>query len=167
MEIKVIKGDITEMGVDAIVNAANKELRWGSGVCGAIFNKAGGYKLQEECDKLSPIKTGEAVITNGYNLKAKYIIHAAGPVYMDNNEDARLLTNAYKNSLDLAEKYKLKSIAFPSISTGVYGYPVEEASTIAINTVKNYVAKSVELVIFVCFDDYTYHLYLRNMKKEA
>ncbi len=163
MDIKVIKGDITEMGVDVIVNAANKELRWGSGVCGAIFEKAGGYKLQEECNKLAPIKTGEAVITNGYNLKAKYIIHTAGPVYMDNNEDARLLSNSYRNSLELADKYNLKSIAFPSISTGVYGYPREDACKIAISIAKEFKAKSLELVIFVCFDDYNYKLYLNNI----
>ncbi len=163
MEIKVIKGDITEMGTDAIVNAANTQLRWGSGVCGAIFEKANGYKLQEECNKYTPIKTGEAVMTKGYDLKAKYIIHAAGPVYLGNGEDARLLESAYLNSLKIADENNLKSIAFPSISTGVYGYPREEASLIAINTVKAFEAKSLELVIFVCFDEYTYKLYINNL----
>ena len=163
MEIKVILGDITEMGTDAIVNAANTQLRWGSGVCGAIFNKAGGYKLQEECNKYTPIKTGEAIMTKGYDLKAKYIIHAAGPVYLGNGEDERLLECAYYNSLKLADDNNLKSIAFPSISTGVYGYPREEASIIAIKTVKEFKAKSLELVVFVCFDEYTYKLYLNNI----
>ena len=165
MEIKVIKGDITKLDTDAIVNAANKELRGGSGVCGAIFRASGHYdELQKECYKKGPIKTGEAAITSGYDLKAKYIIHAAGPIYSSytNEEAERLLTNTYISSLKLADSYNLSSIAFPSISTGVYGYPIDKASKTAINAIKNYKAKTVELVLIVCFDDFTYNEYLKN-----
>lgn len=167
MEIKIIKGDITKLDTDAIVNAANKELRGGSGVCGAIFKASGHYEeLQRECYSKGPIKTGEAAITNGYDLKAKYIIHAVGPKYFLCNNDIEaeeLLSKAYISSLKLADSYNLKSIAFPSISTGVYGYPREDASIIAIKTVKEFEAKSLELVVFVCFDEYTYKLYQNNI----
>ena len=163
MDIKLIFGDITEMGVDAIVNAANGSLRWGSGVCGAIFQKANGLKLQQECDKLAPVNTGDAVMTKGYDLKARYIIHAVGPIYSGSSKDPELLAQAYLNSLKLADEHNLKSIAFPSISTGIYGYPKEEACQIAIKTVKEFVPKSLELVIFVCFVEENYRLYQKYL----
>ena len=163
MKINIIIGDITESDCDAIVNAANRELRWGSGVCGAIFRKAGGDILQKECYEKGPIKTGEAIETKGYNLKAKYIIHTAGPVYHDysKEESKRLLSNSYLNSMKLADKLKLKSIAFPSISTGVYGYPLDKACRIAIKTIKEYNPISLELVVIVCFDEKTYNEYIK------
>ena len=158
MEFIIEKGDITFYEVDAIVNAANTELLAGGGVCGAIFRKAGYVNLQNECDKLAPIKTGEAVITKGYDLKAKYIIHAVGPIY-SGNKSAPYLKNAYINSLKVAEDNNLESIAFPSISTGIYGYPLEEASKIAIDAIMNYKYKNLKKVIMVCFDDNTYQIY--------
>jgi len=161
MEIKIILGDITLSNCDAIVNAANKELRGGSGVCGAIFKKAGWDELQKECYEKGPIKTGEAIETKGYNLKAKYIIHAVGPIYRS-DLDAPLLRNAYINSLKVADRLKLKSIAFPSISTGVYGYPKEKACLIALNAIKEYIPETLEVVEFVCFDLDTYNLYKKN-----
>ena len=166
MEVKIILGDITERNTDAIVNAANRELRWGSGVCGAIFRKAGGEILQKECYEKGPIKTGEAIETKGYNLKAKYIIHTAGPIYYDysKEESKRLLSNSYLNSMKLADKLGLKSIAFPSISTGVYGYPIEEASKIALKTIYNYKPETLELVEIVCFDKNTFNEYNKNAR---
>lgn len=163
MEIKLIKGDITKCDTDAIVNAANKQLMGGSGVCGAIFHASGHYKaLQDECNKVGPIETGEAAITSGFDLKAKYIIHAVGPKYFLCKSDAEaeeLLKKAYVSSLKLADKYNLKSIAFPSISTGVYGYPKDRACKVALKAIKEYDPSSVELVLIVCFDDETYNLY--------
>ena len=165
VRINIIKGDITELNCDAIVNAANKELRGGSGVCGAIFNKAGWDDLQKECYAKGPIKTGEAEITKGYRLKAKYIIHAVGPIYSgDDLKDSKLLYNAYTNSLRKAEEYFLSSIAFPSISTGVYGYPKEKAALIAIQAIRDFNYTHIEEVIFACFDDYTYELYKSLLK---
>ena len=161
MEIKIILGDITLSNCDAIVNAANRELRGGSGVCGAIFKKAGWDELQKECYEKGPIKTGEAIETKGYNLNAKYIIHAVGPIY-HSDSDAPLLKSAYINSLKVADRLNLKSIAFPSISTGVYGYPKEKACLIAIDAIKEYIPTSVEVVEFVCFDLDTYNLYKKN-----
>ena len=160
MEIEIIKGDITKLDVDAIVNAANKYLQEGGGVCGAIFRAANSPRLQEECNKYSPIKTGDAIITRGYNLKAKYIIHAVGPVYRDDSSSI-YLEKAYYNSLELADDYNLKTIAFPSISTGIYGYPLEKASKIAIDTIKKYDSKSINKVILVCFNDEAYNLYIK------
>ena len=125
MPFNIVRHDITKMEVDAIVNAANTELRMGGGVCGAIFNAAGVEQMTEACSKLAPIKTGEAVITPGFALPARHVIHAAGPVYkeecMEQNET--LLRAAYTNSLRLAVEHKLESVAFPLISSGIYGYP--------------------------------------------
>ena len=162
--IELIKGDITKLDVNCIVNAANKELRGGSGVCGAIFRASGSYEeLQKECYSKASIKTGEAAITKGYNLKAKYIIHAVGPIYSyDDINDSKLLYNAYYNSLKLAEEYSIKSIAFPSISTGVYNYPINKASKIALKAINEFNYKTIEKVIIVCFDDETYNEYMKN-----
>lgn len=165
-KITVVKGDITKEKVDAIVNAANNGLRGGGGVDGAIHS-AGGPKIAEECrdiiSKIGELKTGEAVITSGGNLKARYVIHTVGPIWYggDRNEKT-LLSNAYENSLKLAEENRIKTIAFSNISTGVYGFPKELASKIAFDTVieslKKY--KIIEQVKFICFDDYNYKLYL-------
>ena len=160
MEIKInksilslVEGDITQQGTDAIVNAANKTLRGGGGVDGAI-HRAGGPKILEEFIRIGGCETGEAVITSGGNLKAKYVIHTVGPVYRDGlHSEPRLLENAYKNSLRLASSKGIKSIAFPSISTGAYGYPLEEAAAIALRTAVDYLKEhdDIELVRFVLF----------------
>jgi len=164
-DIQLIKGDITKMKVDAIVNAANSSLLGGGGVDGAI-HRAGGPKILEECmvirEKQGGCKTGEAVITTGGNLPAKYVIHTVGPVWYGgkNNED-ELLANAYKNSLRLATEYEIKSIAFPNISTGVYGFPKQRAAEIAVNAVKDFfnLTTLIKEVFFVCFDEENYKIY--------
>lgn len=159
-KILVIKGDITNLEVDAIVNAANKTLLGGGGVDGAIHSAAG-PELLDECKTLGGCETGEAKITKGYNLPAKYVIHTVGPVWHGGGKhEAELLKNCYINSLKLAEEKGIKSIAFPNISTGVYGYPKEEAARIAIDSVRNYIKYStIEKVIFVCFNDENFNLY--------
>ena len=161
MKIKLVLGDLTEANVDVIVNASNVNLLAGGGVCGAIFRAAGYKALQEECNKLAPIKTGDAVITSGYNLPAKYIIHTAGPIYKDDSSSI-YLKKSYYNSLKLAYSKCLKSIAFPSISTGIYGYPIDKASKIAINAIEefynDYPNSNIE-VFFYFIDEYTYSFY--------
>ena len=142
MSLSITKTDITTMTVDAIVNAANTDLQMGGGVCGAIFRAAGPQKLQEACTKLAPIKTGEAVITNGFDAKAKFIIHTAGPIYdPTDKQQAEQLSNCYSNSLKLAAQNNLKSIAFPLISAGIYGYPLNEAIQIAIDSINGFLQK--------------------------
>ena len=140
MSFKIINKDITKLDVDAIVNAANTSLQRGGGVCGAIFKAAGAEKLEEACNKLAPIPTGEAVITDGFDLKARYIIHTAGPVYNRANpkKSEELLAKSYKNSLKLAKEYELQSLAFPLISAGIYGYPKREALAIAQNIIEDF-----------------------------
>jgi len=150
----IIRQDITKLKVDAIVNAANTNLRQGGGVCGAIFQAAGVKKLQEACQKLAPITTGEAVITPGFSLPARFIIHAVGPIY--NSEHAeqseRLLKSAYTNSLKRAIENNCKSIAFPLISSGIYGYPKEAALQVATKTIQSFLKKHELDVILVVFD---------------
>ncbi len=167
--IEVIPGDITEFRVDAIVNAANSKLLNGAGVAGAIHDAAG-PELERECITLGGCETGEAKITKGYNLPAKYVIHTVGPVWHggNNNED-ELLANCYRNSLKLAEKHGIKTIAFPSISTGIYGFPFERASKIAIREVNNFLFRntSIEKVIFVCFNGWSYDFYVTQLWKES
>jgi len=154
MPFAIIRNDITKLRVDAIVNAANTSLRMGGGVCGAIFSAAGADKLQKACNNLAPIKTGEAVITNGFNLPAKYIIHTAGPIYNDGRHgEEALLRACYINSLNLALKNKCKSIAFPLISSGIYGYPKADALRIAVNAIREFIGSDkhdtdVSLVVF-------------------
>jgi len=162
--IEIFNGDITKLKVDAIVNAANSSLLGGGGVDGAIHRTAG-PKLLEECRKLNGCKTGEAKITKGYNLPANFVIHTVGPVWNGGSYDEEgLLSNCYLNSLKLAVENKIKSIAFPAISTGVYGFPLERAAQIAIKTVKKFIQsdKSIQKIIFVCFDDRTYQTYKIN-----
>lgn len=157
MNIQVIKGDITKLDVDAIVNAANSSLLGGGGVDGAI-HRAAGKELLAECRLLGGCKTGEAKITKGYNLKAKYVIHTVGPVYHDREDDSVLLESCYKSSMALALENDIHSIAFPAISTGVYGYPKDKACKIAVKTIKEYDKYDID-VYFVCFDSETYGLY--------
>jgi O-acetyl-ADP-ribose deacetylase len=164
--IKLIKADITRENVDAIVNAANSSLMGGGGVDGAI-HRAGGIKILEECKKIvaesGSLATGEAVITSGGNLPAKFVIHTVGPVWHGGaSGEAELLKNAYFNSLNLGAAHNLKSIAFPSISTGVYGFPIEKASLIAFNTVKDFIKNnrhSYDDVIFVVFSESDFEVY--------
>jgi O-acetyl-ADP-ribose deacetylase (regulator of RNase III) len=164
--IVVLKGDITGQDIDAVVNAANKSLLGGGGVDGAIHRTAG-PQLLEECRTLGGCETGEAKITKGYNLPAKYVIHTVGPVYgSENGEEAQLLANCYFNSLALAMNYDIKTIAFPAISTGIYGYPKEEASRIAIMAVKKFIHKDTLLdeVRFILFNNENLSIYQRKIE---
>lgn len=160
-KIELIKGDITKLKVDAIVNAANKSLLGGGGVDGAI-HAAAGPGLLAECRTLGGCNTGEAKITSGYNLLAKFVIHTVGPVWHGGeNSEKELLVSCYKNSLEIAETDKLKTIAFPNISTGVYGFPKEPAARIAVDTVKQFerASSNIRKVMFVCFDEENYQIY--------
>lgn len=164
MKIELLKADITEIQVDAIVNAANTSLLGGGGVDGAIHRK-GGKAILDECiqirNKQGGCKTGEAVITTAGNLHSKYVIHTVGPVWNgDKEEKSKLLADCYKNSLNLAIQNGIKTIAFPNISTGIYHFPKDKAAEIAIRTVKDFERISeIEKVIFVCFDDENYQIY--------
>ena len=163
--IIIKKCDITKLKVDAIVNAANKSLLGGGGVDGAI-HRAAGPGLLEECRGLHGCETGEAKITKGYNLAAKYVIHTVGPIYSASTEDPVKLANCYRNSLDLAYRHDVHSIAFPAISTGVYGYPKILASKIATDAIKEWLAEHDDYeieVILSCFDDVTEALYKRDL----
>lgn len=168
-KISVVIGDITKQEVDAIVNAANNTLLGGGGVDGAI-HRAAGPELLEECRKIGGCETGKAVITKGYNLPAEYVIHTVGPVWRGGSHgEAELLASCYKESLKLAVERGIRTIAFPSISTGAYGYPVELAAPIAINTVAEFVdsasSSSIEEVRFVCFHEKTYEIYRRELDR--
>jgi O-acetyl-ADP-ribose deacetylase len=159
--INIQQGDITQLDVDAIVNAANEHLDGGNGVDGAI-HAAAGPKLLEECLALGGCPTGEARLTKGYNLKAKHIIHTVGPVWYDGTEDEpQLLENCYRNSLQLACDNNIRTIAFPAISTGAYGFPPNQAASIAIKTTTDFLKKHdlPEQVTFVCFDEQSMSYY--------
>ncbi|MFQ3664053.1 MAG: macro domain-containing protein [Chloroflexaceae bacterium] len=155
--LELVRGDIVTQDVDAIVNAANEGLAEGGGVCGAIFRAAGSQELAAACRPLAPCPTGEARITPGFRLRARHIIHAVGPVYRRDDPDgsARLLAAAYSSSLALAARHGLSSVAFPSISTGIFGYPVEDAARVALAAVRDALAAggSVTLVRFVLWDE--------------
>lgn len=164
--ISIKKGDITKEAVDAIVNAANTSLLGGGGVDGAI-HRAAGPGLLEECKKLGGCQPGEARITGGYRLPARYVIHTPGPIYRDGRHgEADILASSYRNAMSLAKEYGLKSIAFPAISTGVYGYPKKEACAIAVDTVIDFMKTHAFLidVIFVLFDQDNYHIYVDYLK---
>ena len=160
-QIQVVQGDITKLDCDGIVNAANRSLLGGGGVDGAI-HRAAGPELLAECRTLHGCRTGEAKITKGYRLKAKYIIHTVGPIYSGTAEDAAQLADCYRNSLNLAKEHEVHSIAFPAISTGVYGYPLEDATEIAVKTVAQWLEAHADYamqVIFCCFDARTERVY--------
>lgn len=163
MKITILKADITTIAVDAIVNAANTSLLGGGGVDGAIHRK-GGAKILEECREIRSrqggCKTGEAVYTSGGNLPAKFVIHTVGPVWNGGNKnEPALLKACYLNSLKIAEELKLKTIAFPNISTGIYKFPKELAAKIAIETVQGYQSIGLDQVWFVCFDEENFGIY--------
>jgi len=165
--IELHHGDITKLAVDAIVNAANTTLLGGGGVDGAI-HRAAGPKLLEECRTLNGCNTGEAKITSGYNLPARYVIHTVGPVWHGgNNNEPALLRSCYTNSLTLADSKNLKTIAFPNISTGVYGYPKVDAAEIAVNSVTKWLEshKEIRKVIFAVFDEENYMIYHDKLQK--
>jgi O-acetyl-ADP-ribose deacetylase (regulator of RNase III) len=159
--IEIVQGDITTLHVDAIVNAANESLLGGGGVDGAI-HRAAGPELLEECRTLNRCKTGEAKITKGYRLRAKWVIHAVGPVWHGgHNKEDELLANCYRNSLTLAEKHAIRTIAFPCISTGVYRFPSERAARIALREIKSFLDgnKTVEKVLTICFGKTDFEIY--------
>ncbi len=160
-KISLYQGNITTLDCDCIVNAANSSLLGGGGVDGAI-HRAAGPKLLEECRMLNGCKKGKAKITKGYNLPAKFIIHTVGPVYSRKNDNKKLLSDCYTNSLNLAKENDIHSIAFPAISTGAYGYPLEEATDVAVKTVLKWLGENINYeikIIFCCFDKKTYDLY--------
>lgn len=155
MPFLIEQGNIVDYDVDCIVNAANRELLMGGGVCGAIFKAAGYTKLQNECDKLSPIETGDAVITKGYDLKAKYIIHTAGPIYIDGrHNENELLSSCYYESLKLASENNITSIAFPFLSSGIYGYPKQEAYQVAKETILSFLKEHIDMTVILVFFDF-------------
>jgi len=165
--LELVEGDITRQDTEAIVNAANEQLRVGGGVDGAI-NRAGGPQIQEEARRIGRCPTGQAVITTGGNLKAKYVIHTVGPIYHGGQQgEEELLASAYRESLKVASERGIKSLAFPSLSTGVYGYPVPDAARVALSTVKDYLARhpEIELVRFVLFGKPTYEAYAEALEE--
>lgn len=170
IQISVVQGDITLQVTDAIVNAANSGLRGGGGVDGAI-HRAGGPQIMLECQKIisriGRLEPGKAVITTGGNLKARYVIHTVGPIWRGGEyNEADVLASAYKECLKLATSYKLKSISFPSISTGAYGYPIKQAADIAVKSVLQYIdsmATSLEIIEFVLYDKIAYDIYIEAL----
>lgn len=168
MNIELIKGDITKIHADVVVNAANSSLLGGGGVDGAI-HQAGGKQILEECIKIrnrqGKCNTGEAVVTSAGNLPADYVIHTVGPVWNGDEERcSKFLADCYRNALKLAESLNVKSIAFPNISTGIYKFPKEIAGRIAVDEVRKFKPESIEKVIFVCFDDENEEIYSKLLK---
>ncbi len=168
MNIELIKGDITKIHADVIVNAANSSLLGGGGVDGAI-HRAGGKQILEDCieirNRQGKCKTGDAVVTSAGNLPADYVIHTVGPVWNGDMEKcSELLADCYRNALKLAESLSVKSIAFPNISTGIYRFPKEMAGKIAVDEVRKFKTEVIEKVIFVCFDDENKEIYSRLLK---
>ena len=169
-KLELVQGDITTQHVDAIVNAANRGLAGGGGVDGAI-HRAGGAEILAECREIGGCPTGEARITRGGNLRAEWVIHAVGPIYNNGvSGEGELLSNAYRNSLKLAVDYSVASIAFPSLSTGAYRFPVRDAAQIALQTVITFLTTEnhdLELVRFVLFDEKTFHIYSEELQHFA
>lgn len=169
--VSLVRGDITRQEVDAIVNAANSALRGGGGVDGAI-HRAGGPSIMEECNQIRRLEggcpPGKAVITGGGNLKCQYVIHTVGPIYRDGRVDEpKILASAYRNSLELANQYELKSIAVPSIGTGAYGYPLAEAAGIALDIVRDFCQTDTTLsdIRFILFDQFSYDAFAEKFAK--
>jgi O-acetyl-ADP-ribose deacetylase (regulator of RNase III) len=164
--LALLRGNIVDVEVDAIANAANSALAGGGGVDGAI-HRAGGPTIMAECRKIGGCPTGSAVATTAGKLKAKYVFHAVGPIYRGGEEDARLLASAYQSCLNLAEQHKVKSIAFPSLSTGIYGYPLDEAAPIALKTVIEHIKKptSLQQVVFVLFGGDSYAAFEKALEE--
>ena len=162
-EIELVKGDITELDVDAIVNAANSRLKHGGGVALAIVRK-GGKIIQDESDKIGYCEVGNAVITTAGRLKARYVIHAVGPRYGEGNEDIKL-RNATLNSLRLADEYNLSSIAFPAISTGIFGFPKDRCARIMLDAAMSYKSNSIKKIIFCLYDDETYNIFKEELDR--
>ncbi len=164
--LELVAGDITVQDTEAVVNAANKALSPGGGVSGAI-HRAAGLKLWDECRTLGGCRTGEAKLSRGHNLKAKYVIHTVGPVYSGSKSDPEDLRDCYKNSLLLASRNKIKSVSFPSISTGIFSYPVNEASRVALKTITNFLEEhpQIELVRMVLFTEGDYGIYKASLDK--
>lgn len=164
--LALIRGNIVEVPADAIVNAANSGLRGGGGVDGAI-HRAGGPSIMEECRKIGGCPTGEAVVTTAGRLPAQYVFHAVGPIYSGSPDDERLLASAYQSCLNLAEKHQVKSISFPSLSTGIYGYPLELAAPIALHTIIEHVKKTtcLQRVMLVLFGEQAYKVHEQALNK--
>ena len=166
MPFRIIRNDITKVKADAVVNAANSSLLGGGGVDGAI-HRAAGPQLLAECRTLNGCETGQARITKGYNLPAKYVIHTVGPVWYGGEQgEPQLLADAYRNSLKLAAEHNLKSVAFPAISTGVYGYPKEEAAHIAIDTIREFLKEYDMEVVLTAFSDGDLKRYERILQQD-
>src|SRR6266699_388164 len=163
--LALMRGNIVEVQADAIVNAANSGLRGGGGVDGAI-HRAGGPSIMEECRKIGGCPTGEAVVTPAGRLPAKYVFHAVGPIYNGSLDDQRLLASAYQSCLNLAEKHQVKCIAFPSLSKGIYGYPLELAAPVALSTIINHIQKltSLERVMVVLYGQEAFQVFERALK---
>ena len=167
--LRAIRADITTLGVDAITNAANASLLPGGGVCGAI-HRAAGPELVNECRLLGGCQTGDAKLTKGYRLPARYIIHTVGPVWRGGQQgEAELLASCYRRSLEIAAANGIASLAFPSISTGIYGYPIEEAAKVALASVRKSLAEftAIREVIFCCFSDSDLVVYERQLNEQA
>lgn len=164
--LALLQGDIVTVQADAIANAANSALAGGGGVDGAI-HRAGGSSIMAECRKIGGCPTGSAVATTAGKLRAKYVFHAVGPIYRGSSEDERLLASAYKSCLDLAEQYKVESIAFPSLSTGVYGYPLDLAAPIALRTIIEHIKEptSLKQITFVLFGEESYQAFEQALAK--
>ena len=165
-QLELLKGDISQQNTTAVVNAANKRLAPGGGVAGVIHRTAGS-ELWEECKKLGGCNTGEAKISKAYNLPNKFVIHTVGPVYSGSKTDAELLKNAYLNSLKLADENGIKSISFPAISTGAFGYPLKEATEIGLKTIIGYLKEvtKIELVRIVLYDDISFNTHKNILEK--
>ncbi len=163
--LQFVVGDITAQDTDAVVNAANTRLAPGGGVAGAIHHAAG-PKLWEECKKLQGCETGEAKITKGYNLPNRYVVHTVGPVYSGSSEDSRLLRSCYMNSLKVADESHIKSISFPALSTGIFGYPLDAAAQVAIDAIREYLNgdTGIETVRMVLYDEKAYQAHMRTLE---